>query len=240
MNEGETATRLGLPGIPNAAESVMALRDIVLCELTGGALHIAHVSTAETVQAIRQAKARGVRVTAETAPHYVTLTDEVVRDYDTNTKMYPPLRTAADREAVRRGVADGTLDAIASDHAPHSSIEKRVEFDQAANGIIGLETSLPLMLKLVHERIIGMPRLVELMATGPARILDLDHGLRTGLPADVTIIAPDLTFTVDADQFVSLSRNTPFNGWQMKGRAVMTIVGGHVVYEHQEAWKSAS
>ena len=240
MNEGEMATRLGLPGIPNAAESIMALRDIALCELTAGALHIAHVSTAETVQAIRLAKARGVRVTAETAPHYVTLTDEVVRDYDTNTKMYPPLRTTADREAVREGLADGTLDAIASDHAPHSSIEKRVEFDQAANGIIGLETSLPLMLKLVHERTITMPRLVELMATGPARILGLDHGLRTGLPADVTIVAPDLTFTVDADQFVSLSRNTPFNGWQMKGRAVMTIVGGRVIYELAEAWKTAS
>ena len=239
MNEGETATRLGLPGIPNAAESIMALRDIVLCELAGGGLHIAHVSAAETVQAIRLAKARGVRVTAETAPHYVTLTDEVVRDYDTNTKMYPPLRTAADREAVREGLADGTLDAVASDHAPHSSIEKRVEFDQAANGIVGLETSLPLMLKLVHEGIISMARLVELMAAGPAHILGVDCGLRTGLPADVTIIAPDLLYTVDADQFVSLSRNTPFNGWQLKGRAVMTIVGGHVVYELSEAWKTA-
>lgn len=239
MNEGEMATRLGLPGIPNAAESVMAMRDIALSELTGGAVHIAHVSTAETVQAVRLAKARGLRVTAETAPHYFTLTDEAVRDYDTNTKMYPPLRTQADREAVRQGLADGTLDAIASDHAPHSSIEKMVEFDQAANGIIGLETSLPLALKLVHERVIDMARLVELMAGGPARVLGLEYGLRTGMAADVTIVAPDLEFTIDVNQFVSLSRNSPFNGWPAKGRAVMTIVGGRVVYELAEGWGKA-
>jgi dihydroorotase len=225
------ATRLGLSGIPNAAESVMAMRDIALSELTGGALHLAHVSTAQTVQVIRQAKARGVRVTAETAPHYFALTDEAVQEYDTNMKMYPPLRTRADNDAIREGLADGTLDAIASDHAPHSSIEKMVEFDQAANGIIGLETSLPLALKLVHERVISMTRLVELMATGPARILGRDHGLHTGMAADVTVFAPDLEYTIDVDQFVSLSRNCPFNGWPVKGRAVMTIVGGRVVYE---------
>ena len=234
MSEGEMSTRLGLPGIPNAAESIMAMRDMALSELTGGALHIAHVSTAETVQALRQAKARGVRVTAETAPHYFTLTDDAAQDYDTNTKMYPPLRTRADRDAIREGLTDGTLDAIASDHAPHSSIEKMVEFDQAANGIIGLETSLPLTLKLVHDRVISMSRLVELMATGPARIIGRDHGLQTGMAADVTIISPDLEFTVDVDQFVSLSRNCPFNGWQVKGRAVMTIVDGRVVYELSE------
>lgn len=231
MNEGEMATRLGLPGIPNAAESVMAQRDIALCELTGGRLHIAHVSAAETVRAIRHAKARGVRVTAETAPHYCILSDEALLDYDTHTKMNPPLRTAADRDAILKGLSDGTLDAIASDHAPHSSIEKQVEFDQAANGIIGLETSLPLALRLVHDGIISMPRLVELMATGPARILGKAHGLRTGLAADVTVMAPDLAFTVNVDQFQSLSRNCPFNGWQLRGRAVMTIVGGRVVYE---------
>ena len=231
MNEGVVATRLGLSGIPNAAESVMAMRDIALSELTGGALHIAHVSTAQTVQVIRQAKARGLRVTAETAPHYFALTDEAVQEYDTNTKMYPPLRTRADSDAIREGLADGTLDAIASDHAPHSSIEKMVEFDQAANGIIGLETSLPLALKLVHERVISMARLVELMATGPARILGRDHGLQTGMAADVTVFAPDLEYTIDVEQFLSLSRNCPFNGWPVKGRAVMTIVGGRVVYE---------
>jgi len=231
MNEGETATRLGLSGIPNAAESIMAMRDVALSEMTGGALHIAHVSAAETVQAIRQAKARGVRVTAETAPHYFSLTDDAARDYDTNTKMYPPLRTRADNDAIREGLADGTLDAIATDHAPHTSIEKMVEFDQAANGIIGLETSLPLTLKLVHERVISMSRLVELMATGPARVLGREYGLQTGMAADVTVIAPELEYTVDVDRFVSLGRNCPFNGWQVKGRAVMTIVDGRVVYE---------
>ncbi|MGD9330612.1 MAG: dihydroorotase [Desulfobacterales bacterium] len=231
MNEGEMATRLGLPGIPNTAESIMAMRDVALCELTGGRLHIAHVSTAETVAVIRQAKARGIRVTAETAPHYFTLTDEAVRDYDTNTKMYPPLRTRSDGEAIRQGLADGTLDAIACDHAPHSSIEKMVEFDRAANGIIGLETSLPLSLKLVHERVINMARLVELMATGPARLLGLEHGLQTGMAAHLTLIAPELAFTVDVASFASLSRNCPFHGWPLKGRAVMTIVDGRVVYE---------
>jgi len=231
MNEGWMATRLGLPGIPNAAESTMVMRDIALGALTGGHVHIAHVSTAEAVDAIRSAKAGGIRVTAETAPHYFTLTDEAVKDYDTNTKMYPPLRTRADREAIRKGLSDGTLDAIASDHAPHSSIEKMVEFDQAANGIIGLETSLPLALKLVHDRVIRMERLVELMATGPARILGRDYGLQTGLTADVTLISPDLEFAVDVQQFESLSRNCPFDGWRAKGRAVMTIVAGKVVYE---------
>jgi dihydroorotase len=232
MNEGEMATRLGLAGIPNAAESIMVMRDIALSELTGGAVHIAHVSTAEAVQAIRQAKARGVHVTAETAPHYFTLTDEAVKDYDTHTKMYPPLRARKDVEAIREGLADGTLDAIASDHAPHSSIEKRVEFDQAANGIIGLETSLPLSLKLVHDRVISMTRLVDLMASGPARVLGREYGLQTGKPADVTLMAPDLDFTIDVDRFASLSRNCPFDGWQVRGRAVMTIVDGKVVYEH--------
>ena len=230
MNEGETATRLGLPGIPNAAEAIMAMRDIALSELTGGRLHIAHVSTAEAVQAVRRAKARGLRVTAGTAPHYFTLTEEALQGYDTNTKMSPPLRTAADRDALRKGLADGTIDAIASDHAPQSSIEKMVEFDQAANGIIGLETALPLALKLVQDRVISMARLVELMATGPARIIGRDCGLQTGMTADVTIISPDMVHTIDAEQFLSLSRNCPFDGWQVKGRAAMTIVGGQIVY----------
>ena len=235
MNEGRMATQLGLAGIPNAAESVMVMRDIALGALTGGHVHIAHVSTAEALECIRQARARGIRVTAETAPHYFTLTDDAVNDYDSNTKMYPPLRSREDREAIRKGLADGTLDAIASDHAPHSSIEKLVEFDQAANGIIGLETSLPLALKLVHDRVISMERLVELMATGPARIIGREHGLRTGLTADVTLVSPDLEFTIDAARFESLSRNCPFDGWQVKGRAVMTIVAGRVVYELVEA-----
>ena len=231
MNEGQTATQLGLAGIPNAAEAVMVQRDIALAALTGGKLHIAHVSTREAVEAIRIAKAQGLAVTAEATPHHFTLTDEAVRGYDPNTKMSPPLRTAEDRDAVRQGLADGTIDAIASDHAPHSSIEKVAAFDQAANGIIGLETSLALALGLVHAGVISLPRLVELMAVHPAAIIGVACGLQTGMPADITIIDPDSKHTVAAERFRSKSRNTPFDGQDLKGRAVATIVGGRVVFE---------
>jgi dihydroorotase len=231
MNEGANSTRLGLPGMPNAAELVMVQRDLALAALTGGTLHIAHVSTREAVAAIRIAKSDGVRVTAEAAPHHFSLTDDALAEYDPNTKMYPPLRTAADRDAIRLGLADGTIDAIASDHAPHSSIEKRVEFDQAANGIIGLETTLPLALRLVHDNILPLSRLVELMTRNPADIVRVTCGLQTGMPADITIIDPDLIHTVDAGAFRSKSRNTPFDGWEFKGRAVATIVGGRIVFE---------
>ena len=231
MNEGPTATRLGLRGIPNAAESTVAQRDIALAGLTGGNLHIAHVSTRETVDAIRIAKAQKIPVTAEAAPHHFTLDDKAVCDYDPNTKMSPPLRTAADRDAVREGLADGTLDAIASDHAPHSSIEKRLEFDLAANGVIGLETSLALALKLVHDGVLSLPRLIELMACQPARIIGVPCGLQTGMPADITIIDPEAAFTVSADSFRSKSRNTPFDGWKLKGRATATIVAGKIIFE---------
>jgi dihydroorotase len=234
MNEGPTATRLGLPGIPNAAENVMVQRDIALAALTGGKLHIAHVSTREAVDAIRAAKASGITVTAEAAPHHFILTDEAVRDYDPRTKMYPPLRTAADREAIRRGLADGTIDAIASDHAPHSSIEKQTVFDQAANGIVGLETTLALALQLVHEGLLPLTRLVELMTCNPARIIDVACGLQTGMPADITIIDPEMKYTVDARTFRSKSRNTPFDGWELKGRAVAAIVEGRIVFELSE------
>ncbi len=231
MNEGAVATRMGLAGIPNAAESIIVMRDIALCELTGARLHIAHVSTTESVRAIRNAKKRGAPVTAETAPHYFTLTEDAVDKYNTNAKMNPPLRSMQDREAVLEGLADGTIDVIATDHAPHSSIEKEVEFDLAANGIIGLETSLPLSLKLVENGLITITGLVEKMSTNPARILGLDNSLKPGNPADITIIDPDISFTVDADSFRSLSRNTPFDGWSMKGKAVLTMVGGKVVFE---------
>ncbi len=231
MNEGPTATRLGLRGIPNAAESTVVQRDIALAALAGGKLHLAHVSTREAVDAIRNAKSQGLAVTAEAAPHHFTLDDEAVCEYDPNTKMNPPLRTAADRDAIRQGLADGTLDAIASDHAPHSSIEKQLEFDLAANGIIGLETALPLALKLVHDGVLRLPRLVELMACNPARIVGVPCGLQTGMPADITIIDPEATFTVSADAFKSRSRNTPFDGWELKGRAVATVVAGRVVFE---------
>jgi len=232
MNEGTTATRLGLAGIPNASEAVMVARDIALCELTGGCLHIAHVSTEESVRLIREAKGRGVPVTAETAPHYFTLTEEAVMNFDTNAKVNPPLRTAKDRDAIRRALADGTIDVIASDHAPHSTVEKELEFDAAANGLVGLETSLPLSLALVQDGLLSFSDLVRKMSVNPARILGLKHvGFRLGSPADVTIIDLDRQFVVDAKTFRSKSRNTPFNGMTLKGKAVMTMVGGKIVYD---------
>jgi len=230
MNEGAVATRMGLAGIPNAVESIMVMRDIALSELTGVPIHIAHVSTEESVQAIRDAKKRGVNVTAETAPHYFTLTDESVKEYKTSTKMNPPLRSNHDREAICQGLADGTIDVIATDHAPHSSIEKEVEFDMAANGIIGLETSVSLGMKLVEDEVITITNLVEKMSTNPARILGLESGLTIGNPADITIIDPDISYRVDADSFQSLSRNTPFDGWELKGKAVLTLVEGKIVF----------
>jgi dihydroorotase len=231
MNEGAVATRMGLSGIPNASESIVVMRDIALCELTGARLHIAHVSTTESVRAIRNAKKRGALVTAETAPHYFTLTEDAVEGYNTNAKMNPPLRSMQDREAVLEGLADGTIDVIATDHAPHSSIEKEVEFDQAANGIIGLETSVSLSLKLVQNGVIPLTALVEKMSTNPARILGLNIGIIPGRPADITIIDPDLSYKIDSGRFKSLSRNTPFDGWDMKGKAILTMVGGKILFE---------
>jgi dihydroorotase len=230
MNEGAVATRMGLPGIPNAAESIMVVRDIALSELTGVPVHIAHVSAMESVRAIREAKRRGVPVTAETAPHYFLLTDASVKGYDTNAKMNPPLRTEQDKEAVCQGLADGTIDVIATDHAPHSLIEKAVEFDRAANGVIGLETSVPLGLKLVDAGILDISGLIEKMSTNPARILGLAAGLKIGLPADITVIDLELSYQIDAGRFQSLSRNTPFDKWDVKGKAMMTLVGGRIVF----------
>ncbi|MDM8538441.1 dihydroorotase, partial [Desulfobacterales bacterium HSG17] len=224
MNEGETATRMGLAGIPNAVESIMVMRDIALSELTGVPVHIAHVSTAESVHAIRGAKKRGVLVTAETAPHYFTLTEKAVENYNTNAKMNPPLRTEKDRQAVRDGLADGTLDVIATDHAPHHALEKEVEFDRAANGIIGLETSLPLSLKLVEDGVLAMDGLIEKMSIHPAMILGLERGLKVDNVADITVIDPDAVWTVKKDEFLSVSRNMPFDGWEMKGNAAFVIL----------------
>jgi dihydroorotase len=231
MHEGAVAKKLGYPGIPSASESIMVLRDIALSELTRAPVHIAHVSAAESVRAIRDAKARGISVTAETAPHYFTITEEAVNESGTHAKMNPPLRSEADREAIREGLADGTIDAIATDHAPHSSKEKDVAFGSAANGIVGLETSVSLSLKLVQDGVLSLSRLVEKMSTNPARILRLNNGLRVGQAADITIIDPESEYTVNSANFQSLSRNTPFEGWQLKGRPVFTLVGGRVVYE---------
>jgi dihydroorotase len=227
MNEGFVSTELGLRGVPNAAEDVMVARDIALAELTGARVHICHVSTAGAVRMVREAKARGVRVTAETCPHYFLLTDEAVRGYNTLAKMNPPLRSAEDVAAIRAGLADGTIDAIATDHAPHAGDEKAVEFDAAPFGIVGLETSVGLSLQLVQDGLLSLSELVRRMSANPAAILRVKGGtLAAGADADVTIIDPEAPWTVNAAEFKSKSRNTPFDGWKLKGRAVQTIVGG--------------
>ncbi|MBE9551599.1 MAG: dihydroorotase [Proteobacteria bacterium] len=231
MNEGTVATRLGLRGIPNAVESVMVSRDLMLAELTGAKLHIAHVSAADSVRCIRDAKKRGVLVTAETAPHYFSLTEAALLDYNTNAKMNPPLRTKKDVEAICEGLRDGSIDAIATDHAPHSILEKDIEFDAAANGIIGMETSLPLSLKLVRNGILDPMTLIAKMSTNPARILGLPAGqLKPGASADVTVIDPEVSFTVDANSFKSKARNCPFDGWNLQGKAALTIVEGRIIH----------
>lgn len=230
MNAGSLSTQMGLPGIPNMAESAMVTRDIALCEQTGARLHIAHVSTRQSVRAIRDAKARGLPISAETAPHYFILTEEAVRGYNTNAKMNPPLRSSKDVAAVREGLTDGTIDVIASDHAPHSGFEKEVEFKRAANGIIGLETSLPLSLILVDKGVLTLEALVQKMSVNPARILGLENCLQAGRPADLTIIDMDTVHRIEARRFRSLSRNTPFDGWRLRGKAVLTMVGGKIVF----------
>ncbi|MBI4795625.1 MAG: dihydroorotase [Deltaproteobacteria bacterium] len=232
MHEGVVSLQLGLKGIPAAAEEVMVYRDLTLASLTGARLHIAHVSTGGSVAIIRLAKAMGLPVTAETAPHYFSLTEEAVLGYNTHAKVNPPLRTEMDVKAIKEGLRDGTLDAIACDHAPHSSLEKEVEFAAAAFGLIGLETSLGLTLKLVHTGELSLIQAIEALSTNPARILGVAGGtLAVGAPADITVINLNREWTVDVNTFASKSRNCPFDGWTLKGKAVMTIVGGRVVWE---------
>jgi len=233
MNEGIIATRLGLTGIPNAAEDVMIARDLLLAELTGGRLHIQHVATRGGVEMIRAARARGVRVTAEASPHHFTLTDEAVAFYRTDAKMNPPLRSEADRDAVRAGVRDGTLDVIATDHAPHHYDEKEAAFEDAPNGIVGLETSLGLAYtELVATGVIDLATLVDRMSCTPARALSLPGGtLRPGSPADVTVIDTRMEWTVDPAEFLSMSRNTPFAGRALRCAPVRTVVGGVTAWE---------
>ena len=233
MNAGAVATRLGLAGISNASEADMVVRDIELCERIKTALHVAHVSTAESVQAIREAKTKDIPVTCETAPHYFTLTDAAVHDYAADAKMNPPLRSRQDRDAIREGLVDGTIDVIATDHAPHAVFEKAGDFNQAPNGIIGLETSVALGLKLVQEGVISMDVLIEKMALAPAGILGFERDLQIGCRADITIIDPDIEYRIDADDFESLSRNTPFDGWSMRGKPVVTIIDGNPVFEEE-------
>jgi dihydroorotase len=231
MNEGEMSIRLGLRGIPNVAESVSVYRDLALADYTGRPVHIAHVSTREAVDLIRRAKATGSKVSAETAPHYFTLTDQDVGEYDTNAKMNPPLRSEADRQAIIAGLADGTIDVIATDHAPHSRLEKDLEFDRAANGIIGLETSLPLTMELVRQGAIDPVRMVELMALNPAGILGVEGGdLSPGSRADITVVDPEKSFVYSEDTIVSKSKNSPFIDRQMTGKAVLTIMGGAITH----------
>ena len=229
MHEGITSAELGLVGIPAAAEEVMVSRDIILAEYTGAHIHIAHVSTAGAVRLVREAKARGVRVTAETAPHYFTLTDEAVRAFDTFAKVYPPLRGPEDVEAVKEGLRDGTIDTIASDHAPHARTDKELEFDYAATGLTGLETSLALSLSLVLEGVLSLPELIRKMTINPACVIHIPKGtLAVGADADITVIDPEREWIVDPKAFRSQGKNTPFGGRRLRGKAVMTIVGGNI------------
>jgi len=231
MNEGFTSTELGLKGIPRVAEDIATARDIMLAEYTGAPIHIAHVSTKGSVRIIREAKARGVKVSCETAPHYFTLTDDAVRGYNTNAKMNPPLRESDDVAAIKEGLKDGTIECIATDHAPHHIDEKDVEFNEALNGIIGLETSLPLSLQLVEDGVLTLNQLIEKMSFKPSEILQLNRGtLKAGAVADITVIDPSLEWTVEKDKLASKSKNSPFIGCKMKGRAAATIVSGKVVY----------
>jgi len=234
MNYGATSFRLGVHGMPNSAESAVVERDIALSRETKGHLHVAHLSTREALEAVRRAKKARLRVTAEVTPHHFTLIDEYVGEFDTHCKMNPPLRSAADRDALVAGIIDGTIDAIASDHAPHAFHEKQVEFERAAFGITGLETALPIALTVLHHHFkVPLWRIVELLSTNPAKVFGLTGRgtLAKGAHADVTIFDPNKRWTFDASQSLSKSRNTPFDGWSFTGRAVMTIVGGKVVHE---------
>jgi dihydroorotase len=246
MNEGPVATRLGLAGVPAAAEVAMVQRDLLLAEMTGARLHVAHVSAAGSVRALREAKARGVRVTAEVTPHHFTLTDGAVagiapalfapqpagEPYDTHAKMSPPLRAEADRQAVIAALNDGIIDAIATDHAPHGPLDKQVEFAHAQNGVIGLETSLALTLALVRAGALSLSRAVERLTAGPARCMGLPYGtLGAGAPADAIVVDAEREWKVDPQRFYSRSRNSPFAGWTLKGKVVRTFVAGRMVHE---------
>jgi dihydroorotase len=239
-HEGYVAATLGLRGMPGACEALGVERGILLSELTGSAFHVAHMSARASLRAVRKGKEAGVRVTCEVAPHHFTLTDEALGSpipYDTNTKMNPPLREAADRDAMLSGIADGSVDVIATDHAPHHYDEKKVEFDRAPFGIVGLETAVPLSLdRLVHAGLIRLPRLVELLSVNPARILGVAGGsLSAGAPADVTVIAPDLRVRIEAARLRSRSKNTPFDGWELRGGVAATFVGGRPLFVNPEA-----
>ena len=231
MNEGFTSTSMGLKGIPHIAEEIMVYRDLALSDYTGCHIHLAHISTRESINLIRQAKKNGFPATAETAPHYFTLTEEAVKGYNTNAKMNPPLRSPKDRAAIIEAIQDGTIDVIATDHAPHSVLEKDIEFDQAANGIIGLETAVPLALALFRKGHIDAPRFVELLSSNPARILGVKGGsLGIGAAADIAVIDPEQIFVFKEQDILSKSKNSPFIGSRLQGKAVLTLCGGRITH----------
>lgn len=241
VHEGWVSTRVGLKGIPDIAESVMVARDMLLADVTGGRVHVAHMSAARTVEVLRWAKARGIAMTGETTPHHLVLTDEAVATYDTNTKMNPPLRTARDREALIQGVVDGTIDCLATDHAPHTDIEKDGDFDSAPFGIVGLETALGLYMKaLVEPKHLSLGELILRMTRNPLSVLARDGGtLAAGADADVTIFDPAQRWTVRASEFASKARNMPFEGWELSGKILITLVGGRVTYRAESLAGSA-
>ena len=231
MNEGMVSTELGLKGMPAEAEDIMVYRDIALLEKTGGRLHVAHISSKNSVDLVRQAKSKGLPVTCEVAPHHFTLTDEAVRGYDTNTKMSPPLRAIEDVEAIKEGLRDGTIDIIATDHAPHDITDKQVEYQNACFGIVGLETALPLSLKLVDEKILSMCDVIKKLTSTPADIFNLKAGnLSLGNEADILIFNPSLEYCIDISKFHSKSKNSPFDGWKVKGKVLHTLVKGKTAY----------
>ena len=232
MHEGEISTRIGLPGIPAESEEIMVYREIALAKLTGCPVHIAHVSSKESVELIKRAKDMGLPVTAETCPHYFSLDHSALVGYDTNAKVKPPLRTTEDVRAIKEGLKDGTIDVIATDHAPHSPLEKDVEFDKASPGMIGLETALSLTLRLVDEGLLSLPEAIRKLSLNPAKTLGVEGGiLEQGKEADLTIVDPDLEYVVEKDSILSKSKNTPFLGKRLRGRAVMTMVGGRIVWD---------
>ena len=231
MNEGIISTELGLKGMPVEAEDIMVFRDICLLRKTGGRLHVAHISSGGAVELVRQAKAKGLPVTCEVAPHHFTLTEEACRNYDTNAKMSPPLRTHEDLELIKEGLRDGTIDIIATDHAPHGLADKQMEFSKACFGIVGLETALPLTLKMVDEKVITLQKAVDLLTQQPCRLFNLNKGnLGVGKDADIVIFNPKTQYTIEPEKFKSRSKNSPYKGWKVRGKVLHTLVAGKTVY----------
>ena len=232
MNEGIVSTELGLKGMPTEAEDIMVHRDICLLPKTGGRLHVAHISSGGSVDLVRQAKAKGLAVTCEVAPHHFTLTHDACRGYDTNAKMSPPLRTESDLDMIKEGMRDGTIDIIATDHAPHDRVDKQVEFSKACFGIVGLETALPLTLKMVDEKVISLERAIDMLTFQPNQLFKLDKGsLGIGKAADITLFDEKMEYTIDPSQFKSRSKNSPYKGWKVRGKVLRTLVNGKTVFK---------